>query len=165
MNLDDPAIISAYEAQYRRVRGKKSPLKEAMTRGACCTQDEGFKPMLIQAAWAAIRVRGRPQARYNRLVRGSLGLAAQAGERASGLRRVMARTHRLGDNAGMARDDGRAQVPRAALRHLDGARPLAMSGWVHVAAPVVSQAAAGPGTGPPGAGGERNDGRLSRSVL
>ena len=28
-----------------------------------------IKPMLIQAAWAAIRVRGRVQARYNRLVR------------------------------------------------------------------------------------------------
>jgi transposase len=28
-----------------------------------------IKPMLIQAAWAAIRVRGRLQARYNRLVR------------------------------------------------------------------------------------------------
>ena len=28
-----------------------------------------IKPMLIRAAWAAIRVRGRLQARYNRLVR------------------------------------------------------------------------------------------------
>ena len=35
------------------------------------TGDAGtcIKPMLIQAAWAAIRVRGRPQARYSRLVR------------------------------------------------------------------------------------------------
>ena len=35
------------------------------------TGDAGtyIKPMLIQAAWAAIRVRGRLQARYNRLVR------------------------------------------------------------------------------------------------
>jgi len=35
------------------------------------TGDAGtyIKPMLIQAAWSAIRVRGRLQARYNRLVR------------------------------------------------------------------------------------------------
>jgi transposase len=35
------------------------------------TGDAGtyIKPMLIQAAWAAIRVKGRLQARYNRLVR------------------------------------------------------------------------------------------------
>jgi transposase len=35
------------------------------------TGDAGtyIKPMLVQAAWAAIRVRGRLQARYNRLVR------------------------------------------------------------------------------------------------
>src|SRR6266496_4508103 len=35
------------------------------------TGDAGtyIKPMLIQAAWAAIRVRGRLQARYNRLAR------------------------------------------------------------------------------------------------
>ena len=35
------------------------------------TGDAGtyIKPMLMQAAWAAIRVRGRLQARYNRLVR------------------------------------------------------------------------------------------------
>jgi transposase len=35
------------------------------------TGDTGtyIKPMLVQAAWAAIRVRGRLQARYNRLVR------------------------------------------------------------------------------------------------
>jgi hypothetical protein len=35
------------------------------------TGDAGpyIKPMLVQAAWSAIRVRGRLQARYNRLVR------------------------------------------------------------------------------------------------
>jgi hypothetical protein len=35
------------------------------------TGDAGtyIKPVLVQAAWAAIRVRGRLQARYNRLVR------------------------------------------------------------------------------------------------
>jgi transposase len=35
------------------------------------TGDAGtyIKPMLVQAAWAAIQVRGRLQARYNRLVR------------------------------------------------------------------------------------------------
>jgi transposase len=35
------------------------------------TGDAGthIKPMLVQAAWNAIRARGRPQARYNRLVR------------------------------------------------------------------------------------------------
>ena len=39
------------------------------------TGDAGtyIKPMLIQAAWSAIRVRGRLQARYNRLCAGSAG--------------------------------------------------------------------------------------------
>jgi len=39
------------------------------------TGDAGtcIKPMLVQAAWAAIRVRGRLQARYSRLVRRSGG--------------------------------------------------------------------------------------------
>src|SRR5512142_3482817 len=32
-------------------------------------EPHNIKPMLIQAAWAAVRVRGRLQARYNRLVR------------------------------------------------------------------------------------------------
>ena len=52
---------------------------------------------------------------------------------------------RLGDNAGMAGDDGKAYLRWAALRHLDGARPGRTLAWVHVVAPVVTQAAAGAG--------------------
>jgi hypothetical protein len=57
----------------------------------------------------------------------------------------LARTRRLGDNAGMAGDDGKAQLRRAALMHLDGARPSRTSGWVPFVAPVVTQAATGAG--------------------
>jgi hypothetical protein len=57
----------------------------------------------------------------------------------------LARTRRLGDNAGMARDDSWAQVLRAALPLLDGARPAGMLGWVPIVAPVVTQAAVGAG--------------------
>ena len=52
---------------------------------------------------------------------------------------------RLGDNAGMAGDDSWAQVLRAALPILDGARPSGMLGWVPRVAPVVTQAAVGAG--------------------
>ena len=45
----------------------------------------------------------------------------------------------------MAGDDSWAQVRRAALRLLDGARPSRTSGWVPFVAPVVTQAAAGAG--------------------
>jgi hypothetical protein len=52
---------------------------------------------------------------------------------------------RLGDNAGMAGDASKAQLRRAALMHLDGARPARTSGWVLYVAPVVTQVAAGAG--------------------
>ena len=57
----------------------------------------------------------------------------------------LAHTRRLGDNAGMARDDSWAQVLRAALPLLDGARPAGVLGWVPRVAPVVTQAAVGAG--------------------
>jgi hypothetical protein len=57
----------------------------------------------------------------------------------------LARTRRLGDNAGMARDDSWAQVLRAALPILDEARPAGMLGWVPRVAPVVTQVAVGAG--------------------
>jgi hypothetical protein len=57
----------------------------------------------------------------------------------------LARTRRLGDNAGMARDDSWAQVLRAALPILDEARPAGMLGWAPRVAPVVTQAAVGAG--------------------
>jgi hypothetical protein len=53
---------------------------------------------------------------------------------------------RLGDNAGMARDDSWARVLRVAfLPVLDEARPAGMLGWVPRVAPVVTQAAVGVG--------------------
>jgi hypothetical protein len=67
-----------------------------------------------------------------------------AGERASRLRRVLAQSRRLGDNAGMARDDSWARVLRVgALPILDEARPSGVLGWVPRVAPVVIQAAVG----------------------
>lgn len=58
----------------------------------------------------------------------------------------LARTRRLGDNAGMARDDGRAQVQRAVLMLLlDGTRPSGTLEWVSPVAPAVTQAAVGAG--------------------
>jgi hypothetical protein len=57
----------------------------------------------------------------------------------------LARARRLGDNAGMARDDSWAQVLRLALPILDGVRPAGMLGWVSPVAPVVTQAAVGAG--------------------
>jgi hypothetical protein len=58
----------------------------------------------------------------------------------------LARTRRLGDNAGMARDDSRAQYRRVALMlTLDGTRPSGALEWVSRVAPVVTQAAVGAG--------------------
>jgi len=58
----------------------------------------------------------------------------------------LARTRRRGDNAGMARDDGRAQLQRVALMlTLDGTRPSGALEWVSRVAPVVTQAAVGAG--------------------
>jgi len=72
----------------------------------------------------------------------------RAGPARSGWRQPgsLARTRRLGDNAGMARDDSRAQVLRVvALPLLDGTRPAGMLGWLSPVAPVVIQAAVGAG--------------------
>ncbi len=68
--------------------------------------------------------------------------AATPGERQPG---SLARTRRLSDNAGMARDDRWAQVLRAALPILDEARPAGMLEWVPRVAPVVTQAVVGAG--------------------
>jgi hypothetical protein len=69
-----------------------------------------------------------------------------AGERASRLRRVLAHTCRLGDNAGMARDDSKARLQlQLTLLAFDGIRPSGTPGWVSAVAPVVTQAAVGAG--------------------
>ena len=51
------------------VPGEQHQRPQAQARPDRATPATYIKPMLIQAAWAAIRVRGRLQARYNRLVR------------------------------------------------------------------------------------------------
>ena len=83
-------------------------------------------------------------------MRPDLSIGALAPRRAavSGWRQPgsLARTCRLGDNAGMARDDGRAQVRRVVLMSvLDGARPSGTLEWVSPVIPVVTQAAVGAG--------------------
>jgi hypothetical protein len=66
--------------------------------------------------------------------------------RGSGSPGSLARTRRLGDNAGMARDDRWPQALRVAfLPVLDEARPAGILGWVPRVAPVVTQAAVGAG--------------------
>jgi hypothetical protein len=69
------------------------------------------------------------------------------GAAASGWRQPgrLARARRLGDNAGMAGDDGRTLLRWVALMNLDGGRPSRTLGWVQAVAPVVTQAAAGAG--------------------
>ena len=62
----------------------------------------------------------------------------------------MARTRRLGDNAGMASDDSRILLQLRLARLifmplLDGARPSGALGWVSPVAPAVTQAAVGAG--------------------
>src|SRR5260370_35788144 len=64
--------------------------------------------------------------------------AATSGWRQPG---SLARTRRLGDNAGMARDDSWAQVLRVALPLLDEARPAGRLGWWPRAAPVDARPA------------------------
>jgi hypothetical protein len=60
------------------------------------------------------------------------------------LARSLARTRRRGDNAGMARDDSRAQLRRVALMlTLDGTRPSGALEWVSCVAPVVTRAVVG----------------------
>jgi len=68
--------------------------------------------------------------------------AATSGWRQPG---SLARTRRLGDNAGMTRNDSWAQVLRMALPILDGARPSGVLGWVGPVVPVVTRAAVGAG--------------------
>ena len=77
----------------------------------------------------------------------SVGAALPRRAATSGWRqpRSLARTRRLGDKTGMARDDSWARVLRAALPILDRARPSGMLGWVPIVAPVVTQAAVGAG--------------------
>jgi hypothetical protein len=58
----------------------------------------------------------------------------------------LAYPRRRGDNAGMARDDGRAQVQRLFLmRVLDGTRPSGAVEWVSPVVPAVTQTAVGAG--------------------
>jgi len=62
----------------------------------------------------------------------------------------LARTRRLGDNAGMASDDSRILLQLRLARLifmplLDGARPSGALGWVSPVAPAVTQAAVGAG--------------------
>ena len=58
----------------------------------------------------------------------------------------LARTRRVGDNAGMARDDSWPQVLWvAALPILDGARPSGVPGWAGPVVPVVTRATVGAG--------------------
>ena len=59
----------------------------------------------------------------------------------------MAHSCRLGDNDGMARDDGRDRLLRrlVLMSVLDGARPSGTLEWVSPAIPVVTQAAVGAG--------------------
>ena len=83
-------------------------------------------------------------------MRPDLGIGALAPRRAaaSGWRQPgsLARTCRLSDNAGMARDDSRAQLRRVAFMSvLDGARPSGTLEWVSPVIPVVTQAAVGAG--------------------
>jgi hypothetical protein len=60
--------------------------------------------------------------------------------------RSLAGTRRQGDTAGMARDEGRAQVQWLSLmRVLDGTRPSGALEWVSSVAPAVTQAAVGAG--------------------
>jgi hypothetical protein len=58
----------------------------------------------------------------------------------------LAYTRGRGDNAGMARDDGRAQVQRLFfMRVLDGTRPSGAVEWVSPVVPAVTQTAVGAG--------------------
>jgi hypothetical protein len=59
----------------------------------------------------------------------------------------LAHSCRLGDNDGMARDDGRDRLLRrlALMSILDGARPSGKLEWVSPVIPVVTQAAVGAG--------------------
>jgi hypothetical protein len=84
-------------------------------------------------------------------MRPDLGIGALAPRRAasSGWRQPgsLAHSRRLGDNAGMARDDNGDRLLRRLLliSHLDGTRPSGTLEWVSPVTPVVTQAAVGAG--------------------
>src|ERR1700683_2028262 len=83
-------------------------------------------------------------------MRPALGVGAALGPpggNVGGKRRPgsLAGTRRLGDNAGMARDDRWAQVLRVSLPVLDGAGPSGVRGWADPVVPVVPRAAVGAG--------------------
>jgi hypothetical protein len=62
------------------------------------------------------------------------------------IRAWLAPSRRLGDDAGVPRDDGEdPSFLRVAFMVLDGGRPSRTSGWLSPVAPVVTQAAAGAG--------------------
>ena len=84
-------------------------------------------------------------------MRSDLGIGALAPRRAaaSGWRQPGSLAHscRLGDNAGMARDDSGDRLLRriVLISLLDGARPSGTLEWVSPVTPVVTQAAVGAG--------------------
>jgi hypothetical protein len=79
----------------------------------------------------------------------SIGALAPRRAAASGWRQPgsLAHTRRLGDNAGMARDDSGDRLLRrlVLMSILDGARPSGTLEWVSPVIPVVTQAAVGAG--------------------
>ena len=84
-----------------------------------------------------------PGHRRSGLAPGGSVRAAASGWRQPG---SLAHACRLGDDAGMARDDGRAQLRRVALMSvLDGARPSGTVEWVSAVVPGMTQAAVGAG--------------------
>jgi len=96
------------------------------------------------AAGAGVRAAaGRPGHWFPLLLFG--GLAALSLPLSAGF--VLAHTRRQGDNDGMAGDDSKAQPPYlwSLMLLLDGRRPSRTLGWVSLATPVVTQAAAGAG--------------------
>jgi hypothetical protein len=83
-------------------------------------------------------------------IRPDLGIGVALGRRrqrgGSGSPRAWPALAAWGDNAGMARHDGRAAVKRAVfMLLLDGTRPSGVLEWVSPFAPAVTQAAAGAG--------------------
>ena len=77
-----------------------------------------------------------------------------AGERASRLRRVLARTRRQGDNGGMARDDSKARAAAAwpLCPFWTGPGPRGRSDGCPLSPPSLPRPPPGPGTGPLDAG-------------
>jgi hypothetical protein len=74
------------------------------------------------------------------------GSARQPGSPAARQRGSLAHSRGRGDNAGMARDYGRARLQlQLALSALDGTRPSGTLDWVSVVAPALTQVAVGAG--------------------